>query len=210
MGSGPRSHTAAPLEVRAYRTPGMEATTRGRADSPRPVAGRTTTPRRMAVTMASRVRGVILLVRSSRVPSRSRAASRIGSVFIEPPCPARIFSTASATPSSLLEAVMKRAAAFTSGKALAMATPSPAALTMAVSLPPSPQAIRALAGRPSCSARASRPAPLSTPAALISMFRGRLDTTSTPRAATSAQARRRSSSSRKKMVSFSMPRSWTR
>src|SRR5699024_6419415 len=131
-----------------------------------------------------------------------------GAVVHSASLPSTNVSTASATPSSLLEAVMKRAAAFTSGKALAMATPSPAALTMAVSLPPSPQAIRALAGRPSRSARASRAEPLLTPAAVISRFEGIPDTASTPRGISSALARWSSAGSSKKMVSFSMPRSW--
>ena len=53
------STTLAPLEVRAYRTPGMRKNASGTPDATRPVAGMTSTPLAMAARMASSVRGVI-------------------------------------------------------------------------------------------------------------------------------------------------------
>ena len=75
-----------------------------------------------------------------------------------------------ATPASLLLPVISSAAAFTLGSALAMATPNPAARSMARSLVPSPKATVSSRRMPRCSASASSALSLPAFTLLISML----------------------------------------
>ena len=112
---------------------------------------------------------------------------------------------AAATPSWLLSSVITSAAASTSGLALPIATPSPAARIISRSLPLSPQAITWRRSSPSSAASASRPRPLFTPGAFTSRLRGMLLVISTPgqAAASAALAASRTVSSGYRMLNFS-------